>query len=204
MTKNISLESNWFWISNQDTWKWPIEWNSSQCPSKLRGWIWYYYQSICNLTYFYNLLKQGRKQCPGLHPTAPSEPGGIHTAHAFQILIGCLSYMLLFNLIGVNKTLQRTKRMCRIKMAMKNLKILNHTLVWRIKERPLILGYALILSSNYYYGDTHVRGNLWSKDCNFIVKSSMTQGTRIVEIKDGLWNESLPDLMLGISTQIFV
>lgn len=80
--------------------------------------------------YLCNLLKPGRKQCPGLQPTAPSEPGGIHTARASQILIGCLSYLLLFNLTGVDKALQRTKRMCRIKMVMKKIENLELHLVW--------------------------------------------------------------------------
>lgn len=77
--------------------------------------------------YLCNLLKEGRKLCPGY---APPEPGGIHTTHASQHLIGYLSYLLLFNLTGVDKALQRTKRMCRIKMVMKKLRILNHTPVW--------------------------------------------------------------------------
>lgn len=170
ITKNIILESSLLGIGNQDTWKWAIEWCSSQCPSKLRRWVWYYYQWIHNLMYLCNLLRQGRKQCPGLQPTAPSEPGGIHTAHASQILIGCLSYLLLFNLTGVDKALQRTKRMCRIKMVMKKLRIMNYTLAWWIKDSPFILEYAFIWSSNYYYGNTckreHMKqglqlGSLW-------------------------------------------
>lgn len=123
----------------------------SQCPSKLRGWGRLCYKSICNLIYLYNILKEERKQCLGLQPSAPPGPGGIHTAHAYWLLIGCLSYMLLFNLTGVDKAFQRTKRMCRIIMAIKKLRILSHTSVWWIKDRAYILGYTFILSSNYYY-----------------------------------------------------
>lgn len=124
---------------------------SSQCPSKLQGYGRLYYQSICNLMHLYNLLKEEQKQCLGLQPSAPPGPGGIHTAHAYWLPIGCLSYMLLFNLTGVDKALQRTKRMCGIIMAVKKLRILSHTSVWWIKDRPCILGYTFMLSSDYYY-----------------------------------------------------
>lgn len=154
--------------------------------------------------YLYNILKEEWKQCLGLQPTAPPGPGGIHTAHAYSLLIGCLSYMLLFNLTGVDKALQRTKRMCRIIMAIKKLRILSHTWVWWIKDRAYILGYTFMLSSNYYYYQNHVRRNIWRKGYNLVHCENINDcGNKKGKIKDSLWNEALLNLILVFHVQFF-
>ena len=158
--------------------------------------------------YLYNLLKEEWKQCPGLQPTAPPGPGGIHTAHASQLLVGCLSYLLLFNLTGVDNSSQRTKRMCRIIMAMKKLRILNHTSVWWLKNTPFILVHAFILRYNnnnnillkpMQEGTYKARVIIW-----IIVRASVALGTRMGEGKDTLWNESPLGFMLVFPVNYFV
>lgn len=167
MTKTIFPWDQLICNRKSNTWKWRMERFSSQRPSTLRGWRWFYHKSICNRMYLCNLLKEEGANAWACSPP-PCGPGGRHTAHAPRRRIGCLSYLLLFNLTGVDKALQRTKRVCRIIMAMKKLKILNHTSVWCIKDRPFTPGHAFLLSSNYYYCWHHAGGNIGSQASDLV------------------------------------
>lgn len=137
---NGPLESNWLGKGKENTPKWPIEWLSSQCLSILRGWGRFYYKSVCNLMCSYELLRE-EKQCPGVSPL----PGGQVAFTPHTLPSSCLAGRLLccFSTWQVDAASQGRKGVRRVIMAAKELRILSHTSVWWIKDRPFILGHAI-------------------------------------------------------------